>query len=136
MNMFLFQEAVNTVNSGWEKWIGEGVAISLIIILLGFLLRALPTWKEIKINEFNVRTKEAEVGGQTSLAISNLATSQTQLATALETLGGTVRDIAIEQKKATENVMILQRVNTNESQQMSNIVEELVERVDALEKGK
>ncbi len=118
---------------GWEKWVGEGVAVMMFIIMLGFLLRALPTWKEIKLAEFDVRTKEAEASGQMSLSLTQFATAQNQLANALGTLGETVKDIAIEQKKATDNVMILQRMNTAESNQLSNSVDELIDRMDTLE---
>lgn len=118
---------------GWEKWVGEGVAVMMFIIMLGFLLKALPTWKEIKIAEFDVRTKEAEASGQMSLSLTQFASAQNQLANALGQLGETVKDIAIEQKKATDNVMILQRVSSAESNQLSNSVEELVERMDTFE---
>lgn len=119
---------------GWEKWVGEGVAVMMFIIMLGFLLKALPTWKEIKIAEFTVRTKEAEASGQMSLSLTQFANAQNQLANALGTLGETVKDIAIEQKKATDNVMILQRVSSAESNQLSNSVEELVDRMNTFEK--
>lgn len=128
MNFLLLQ-----ADLGWEKWVGEGVAVMMFLIMLGFLLRAMPTWKEIKIAEFDVRTKEAEASGQMSLSLTQFATAQNQLANALGTLGETVKDIAIEQKKATDNVMILQRVSTAESNQLSQSVDDLIERMDTLE---
>lgn len=133
MNFLLIQAQAQAQTAGWEKWIGEGVAITLILMLLGFILRLAPMWKDIKLREFDVRTKEAEASGQVSFALTQSANAQNQLATALGTLGETIKDIAIEQKKATDNVMILQRVNSNESNQISDSVEELIERMDTLE---
>lgn len=118
---------------GWEQWIGDSVVVLLVCVFLAFLLKALPTWKEIKIAEFNVRTKEAEASGQLSVSLTSFAQAQNQLANALGQLGETVKDIAIEQKKATDNVLILQRVNANEAQNISQTVDTLIERLDTLE---
>lgn len=131
MNNLLLQ-----TSAGWEQWIGESsVAVLLVFLFLGFLLKALPTWREIKIAEFTVRTKEAEASGQLSISLTSFANAQNQLANALGQLGETVKDIAIEQKKATDNVMILQRVNANESEKLSNSVDNLIERMDTLEEN-
>jgi predicted transcriptional regulator len=119
----------------WQRYIGEGVAFLMFITLLTFILRLLPTWKEVRIKDIEVRTKEAETAGQIATALVQSATAQTQLGTALNQLGQTVKDIAIEQRQATENVMILQRVSANESQNLSETVNHLIERMDTLEEN-
>ncbi|HQU83968.1 MAG TPA: hypothetical protein PKY59_12610 [Pyrinomonadaceae bacterium] len=85
------------------------------------------------MKELEVRTKEAEASGQVAFSLTILANAQNQQSAALHTLGETIKDIAIEQKKATENVLILQRVNSNEAQNISQTVETLIERIDTLE---
>lgn len=116
----------DAVNSGWEQWIGEGVAISLIALILFFILKALPIWKEVRLAEINVRDREAEALGQLSGSINGLAASQTQISE-------TLRDVAIEQRRATDNVKLLQRVGADESATLSQAVETLAVRMDDLE---
>lgn len=129
MLLFILQ----TVLPEWERWVGQGVAVTLVIVFLGFLLRALPTWKEVKIEEFKIRQKEAEASGQVAGSLTLLANAQIQQSAALGQLGETIKDIAIEQKKATDNVLILQRVNANEAQNIAQAVDTLNERLDTLE---
>ncbi len=121
------------MQSEWLQIVGQGAVATLVVVILGFLLRAMPTWKEIKMKELEVRTKEAEASGQVAFSLTILANAQNQQSAALHTLGETIKDIAIEQKKATENVLILQRVNSNEAQNISQTVETLIERIDTLE---
>lgn len=130
--MLFFIQAAQT---DWENWVGQGAVVTLVIAFLGFLLRALPIWKEIKVEEMKVRTKEAEASGQVATSLTQLAAAQSQQSIALHTLGETIKDIAIEQKKATENVLILQRVNSNEAQNISQTVDTLLERIDTLEEN-
>lgn len=114
--LLLFQSEL-----GWEKWIGESVVFALVIVFLIFILRALPTWKEIKLAEINVRDKE-------SVALGALGNSMNQI-------GTTLKEVAIEQRRATENVRILQRANTDESNNLSASVDMLIERMDTLEES-
>lgn len=120
--LLLFQ----TDSSGWEKYIGEGIAVSLIIVILGFILKALPTWKEVKLAELKTREKEAEVQIQVAGALGMLGGSLSQL-------GTVIHDIAIEQRRATDTVQILQRVNSEESERIFQSVDGLVVRIDGFE---
>lgn len=121
------------MQSDWLQIVGQGAVATLVVVILGFLLRALPTFKEIKMKELEVRTKEAEASGQVAISLTILANAQNQQSAALHALGETIKDIAIEQKKATENVLILQRVNSSEAQNISQTVDTLIERIDTLE---
>lgn len=116
------------VDPGWGQWIGEGVAISLIALILFFIWKVLPIWKEVRLAEIKVRDKEAEALGSLSGAINGLAASQTQISE-------TLRDVAIEQRRATDNVKLLQRVGADESATLSQAVETLATRMDGLEEA-
>lgn len=123
MNLLLL---LTEVDPGWGQWIGEGVAISLIALILFFILKALPIWKEVRLAEINVRDKEADALGQLSNSLNGLATSQTQISE-------TLQNVAIEQRRATDNVKLLQRVGADESAALSQAVETLAGRMDNLE---
>jgi hypothetical protein len=117
LTFLLFQTVTPTFD--WSPWIGQGIAVTMFVLMLGFLIKALPTWERIKFRELEVRDKEAVAAGQTS--------------TTLEAFGKIVENLAIEQRKATEITRIQQRVINNESLQLTNAVDGLVERMDSLE---
>lgn len=117
MNFLIFVLLQNE----WTAYIGEGAVFSLVLVMLGFILKMLPTWKEIRIEEMKVRLKSAE-------SIGNLGNSLNQL-------GIVMNNVAIEQRKSTENVLILQRVSADESRNLTSAVDELLERMDLLEKN-
>ena len=114
MLLLFLQSEIN-----WERWIGESIVFALVVAILVFILKALPIWKEIKLAEINVRDKEAESLGQ--------------LGNALNQIGDTMKDVAIEQRRATDNVKILQRANADESNNIIHSVDALNERLDTLE---
>ena len=114
MLLLFLQSEIN-----WERWIGESIVFALVVAILVFILKALPIWKEIKLAEINVRDKEAESLGQ--------------LGNALNQIGDTMKDVAIEQRRATDNVKILQRANADESNNIIQSVDALNERLDTLE---
>ena len=105
----------------WSDYASQGAVFSLVVVLLMFILKVLPTWKEIRLAELSVRTKEAE-------SIGSLGNSLNQL-------GSVMNNIAIEQRKSTENVLILQRVSASESRNLSHAVDELLERMAKLEES-
>lgn len=123
MNLFLLQ---TSSDSGWERWIGEGIAITLIIVILGFILRMLPSWKEVKLAELTVRTEEAKAQVQVATALGGLGN-------ALNQIGTTMQNVAIEQRRATENVKILQRATADENNHIIASVDGLIERMDTFE---
>ena len=114
MLLLFLQSEIN-----WERWIGESIVFALVVAILVFILKALPIWKEVKLAEINVRDKEAESLGQ--------------LGNALNQIGDTMKDVAIEQRRATDNVKILQRANADESNNIIQSVDALNERLDTLE---
>ena len=115
MNYLLFIEPT----ADWLQWADEGAVLLLVVVILGFILKALPTWKEVKLAEIKVRDKESEALGQLSGSLGQL--------------GIVINEIAVEQRKSTDNLLILQRVNAKESSHLSESVNILSGRLDKLE---
>lgn len=128
MPLLLLQSA-----GDFSQWGVAGAVLMLVVVFLGFLLKVLPTWRDVKSREFDVRTEEAKVSGQISTAILQSANAQSQLAGAIDSLGGTLNHIAVEQRKTTDNLLILQRVNNEDTNRLSETVDVLVDRMDSME---
>ena len=119
----------------WTQFGVAGGVIFIVVVFLIFLLKALPTYKEIKNREFDVRTEEAKVTGQISTALLQSATAQSQLAGSLEALGSTISTVVTEQRKTTDNLIILQRSTASETDNLFDTVSVVVERMDSLEEA-
>jgi hypothetical protein len=111
----------------WREFISFGPGFVALIVILVFLIRMAPTWKEVKIRELDLRSSEVGVRGEEAKALGMLA--------------DVLRDVAVEQRKATETqrsateiTELLQRVNADRSEKLSSGVEQLSERFDRLEK--
>ena len=105
-----------------------GQTVILLGLILGFLLKVLPTYKELKLKEFELKKQELEVRegesrvrGQEALALGQLA----------EVLNA----VAVEQRRATETTEILQRVNADSADRLNNQIEVLSERIERLEQS-
>jgi hypothetical protein len=123
--MFYFLFYFQDVAGLWAKFADQGIAIVVLLVIgifgLLFFTKGLPVWKEVRMADATARETQAK-------ALGELALSQTQLA-------NVVKDVAVEQRRATDSVMILQRVNANESQNITASVDLLVERMDTLEEA-
>ena len=118
------------VLQGWRDLgplLQYGPTVILLLVILGFLLKALPTWKEIKLKELDLRGHDIETRGEEAKALSSLAI--------------VLRDVAVEQRKATEETQratetidILQRVNSDVSDRLAGSVAALNDRLERLEK--
>lgn len=104
-----------------------GPTVILLGLTLIFILKALPSWKEVKLRELELRTTEVTVRGEE--------------AKALTALSETLRDVAVEQRKATEEqrratemIEILQRVNSDASDRLTAAMTAQNERIDRIEK--
>jgi len=104
-----------------------GPTIVLLVLVLGFLLKALPTWKEVKLKELELRGYDVETRGEEAKALSALST--------------VLREVAVEQRKATdeqrrttETIDILQRVNSDANDRLAASVAVLNDRLERLEK--
>ncbi|MGB8510875.1 MAG: hypothetical protein WCD76_21055 [Pyrinomonadaceae bacterium] len=99
-----------------------GPTVVLLVIVLGFLIRVAPMWKEIRLKEIEMRGDENVIKREQSNALTLLA--------------GALRDIAVEQRRATEEVGILQRANNDTSDQLAHNVQRLNERLDKVESSR
>lgn len=131
MSLAFFQ--AETAAFDWTQFGVAGGVIFIVVAFMFFLLKALPTWKSIKDREFDVRTEEAKVTGQISTALLQSGNAQGQLAGAVESLGTMLSNIAIEQRKTTDNLIILHRSTENETTNISETVDLLMDRMDSME---
>lgn len=98
---------------GWDKIIGLPAAILVLFLILWFILRALPAWKEVKLAEIKVReteatsrTNEASVFGQISNALSQIST--------------VLQLTVVDNRRDTDKMQILQRVNADATDKILN----------------
>lgn len=121
---------------GWKEIIGLPAAIVVVILFLVFILRALPYWKEVKLAEIKVRETEANARTHESSVFG-------QLSAALSQISSVMQQTVVDNRKDTDKMQILQRVNADATDKILNkldIFDELAEghdhineRLDALE---
>ena len=133
--MFPLLLQAESVALDWTQFGVAGGVIFIVVVFLVFLLKAMPTYRDIKNREFDVRTEEAKVTGQISTALLQSATAQSQLAGSLEALGSTISTVVVEQRKTTDNLIILQRSTSSETDNLFDTVNVVVDRIDSLEEA-
>lgn len=106
----------------WKELVQLGPTVVLLALILCTIIWLAPVWKEVKIKELEMHSEDNVVKGE--------------LANALGQLANALKEIAVEQRRATEEVSILQRMNNDSADQLSNNVRGLTQRVDSLEKNK
>ncbi|MCP9494269.1 MAG: hypothetical protein MSG64_07425 [Pyrinomonadaceae bacterium MAG19_C2-C3] len=116
MTIFLLQELIP-----WGQIVQFGPTVVLLTLILLFLIRVAPTYKEIKVKELEVRGLESHSKSEQAASLSQLASS--------------LKEIAVEQRRATETVQILQRVNADSTDRLTVSVERLAERVQQQEEN-
>jgi hypothetical protein len=116
---FLFWQTTGE-GAALTQLIQFGPTVVLLALILWFVIRLAPMWKEIRLKEMDMRTEENVVKGQQASALSQLA--------------GALKEIAVEQRRATEEVGIMQRVTNDTADQLRTSVNTLSQRVDSLEK--
>lgn len=126
MIAFIFQDVAEL----WTKIADQGIAIAVLALILFFVIilvtKILPSWERI-------RTAEVESVKAQAAALGLLGSTIGQLSGSLNQMGDVTKEIAVEQKKATENVLILQRVSTAQSNNLAESVDNLSERIEKLE---
>jgi hypothetical protein len=103
----------------WPQLIQYGPTVVILAMILVFLIRILPSWKEVRLRELDLRGEENVVKREQAGALSQLA--------------GALTHIAVEQRRATEEVGILQRYHSDSNDRLANNVHGLTERLDKLE---
>lgn len=110
----------------WGQIAGYGPTVILLALILFFLLKAMPTWREIRLRELDLRGDENKIKSEQATALAKLGDALTAVSEVLQA-------VTIEQRKATENIEILQRVNADSADQLSRTVRALMGRVDNLD---
>lgn len=105
---------------GLTQLIQFGPTVVMLGLLLWCVIKLAPMWKEVRLRELDVREQEGVAKGQQAGALNQLADA--------------LREIAVEQRRATEELTIMQRVNNDSSSQLRYSVDTLSQRVDSLEK--
>jgi methyl-accepting chemotaxis protein len=113
----------------WPQLAAWGPTLVMLALVLAFLLKIAPTWKEIKLRELSVREAEANARSEQAAALSQLGTGVSQMS-------GTLKDVAVEQRRATDSVKILQRVGADTADQMVRQMAIITDRVERIERGR
>jgi hypothetical protein len=104
---------------GWKEAIQFGPTVVILFMILAFLIRMAPIWKEVRLREIEMRGEENVV--------------KREMAGALGQLGNVLQVIAVEQRKATEEVTISQRVNASTAHELNVNVKRLAQHVEELD---
>ena len=156
--LFIFQDFYAV----WAKIAEQGIAISVLALILIFVIilitKVLPTWKELRFRDADVRQKETESTVVLSSAVTHLADAQTTLANTMNEIrkresevsgkladsvmslakaqtdfAAIIHDIAVEQRQSTETVKILQRVHAQSNEQLRADVQGLSETLQSID---
>jgi hypothetical protein len=118
----------------WPQVALWGPTIIILMLVLGFLIRMAPIWKDVRFRELEVREKENETRGQIAQSLTQLGAGLTALGTGLGEMSGVLRDVAVEQRKATEVLEIIQRYQVDRDDQLDFKVRALDERIVKIER--
>lgn len=120
--------------SDYSQWGIAGAIVLLVLAFLGFCLRALPSWKDVKSQDKEVKLAEIAVREKEAEARAAQAVSFGQLSEVLN-------NVAVKQHKETEALRIMQRANSDSGIRMEEMVnglvdsvEHMTERLDSLER--
>jgi hypothetical protein len=91
-----------------------------IVITALLLFKWLPVWKEVRLREMDLRHEELGALGKLGDGLSSLAT--------------VLNSVAIEQRRATETIELMQRVNADATERLEDNIKMVGERLDELER--
>lgn len=103
----------------WSQVLLYGPTTVMLALILLFLIRLAPVWKEVQLKKIEAGREETVVKHEQAVALGQLA--------------GALKEIAVEQRRATEEVGILQRVNAETADQVSLSVKQLSKRIEEME---
>jgi hypothetical protein len=105
-------------------WGGQTVLI--LTLLLYALIKLAPSWKDVRLRELGVREAEANAKIEDARAKGEQASAMLQVANVLN-------NVAVEQRRATETIEILQRLNADSADRLDHVVRALNDRSTKLE---
>ena len=91
-----------------------------IVILALLLWKGLPVWERWKMRELDVRHAEA-------VALAKLGEG-------LSAMSNVLKSVAVEQRRATETIELMQRVNADAADRLEDNIKMLGDRLDDLER--
>lgn len=112
----------------WAQIGSNGSILLLIALVIIGMLRVglVPAWKEIRLKELEVRQAEVTAKEKEAEALGGLGASLGSLASVLQS-------VAVEQRRATESLEILQRVTMDRANQDNIQLRMLAEKVERIE---
>jgi len=106
------------LDPSWSELKNFAPTIVIAFLVMWATIKLAPTWKEVKMRELDIREKEVLQREQQAVVIQSLA--------------DTTRDIAIEQKHATEALRIAERVTIREGEKLAETVHDMRETVQSV----
>src|ERR1700752_601700 len=91
-----------------------------VVILLLLLWKGLPVWREVKLRELDIRHEEVGALGQLSDGLTSIA--------------AVLKSVGVEQRKATDTIELMQRVNSDAAERLEVNIKMLSDRLDELER--
>ncbi len=110
--------ALVLIDPGLSELKNFAPTIIMAFIIIWGVLKALPTWRDVKMRELEIREKEIAQRVESAVSTGKLA--------------DVLENIAVEQRQATEAIQVAQRVNVNSNEKLAHTVDDLVHSVDHL----
>jgi hypothetical protein len=117
----------------WAQLIVGGPVLMLCGLIFYTTIRLAPTWEKVRLKKIDSDTALSCSIGLLANAANDSGKVRIQEIAALHKLADVVASVAVEQRKAIETVRIMQRVQADSSDKLSDALRELSERVAALE---
>lgn len=105
-------------------WGGQTVLI--LILLITAFLKFAPRYEKIRLRELDVREAEAKAKEEDAKGRAEQGSAMVQVATVLN-------NVAIEQRRATETIELLQRFNADSGERLEFAVRTLSDRQNKME---
>lgn len=110
--------ALLQIDAPWRDFIAFGPGFVALIMILFFLIRMAPTYKEVKLRDLDLRSHEVDV--------------RAKEAESLTALSKVLYEVAVEQRRAADAVKIMQHINSRSADNLSDNVDTLDENVRTL----
>jgi len=117
----------------WGQLAAFGPTVIILALILMFLLKAAPTWKDVKLREIGIRDEEAKAKMEHATALKLLGGSLEELGRSLSSSTNVLEKVAIEQRRATEAARIVHRAAAQSNERLWETVQELVSRLEGME---
>ena len=123
----------------WNKVADQGTAVVVLFMILFFgllyVVKVLPTWKAVRLDANAAQTQMAGALALVANAITDSNKTRALEMQAITHLADVVQSIAVEQRKANESIRIMQRVQADSTDDLTDFVQELNQRLAQLEQG-